>query len=153
MKREVFEKFDVYGDLHRFIPIIAEHQGFRVEEVEVGQMEDDLKTRVYSIKTYINRFIDIATLFFLLRFTYRPMRLFGLVGSVLFLVGFIMVCFLVYQRIFTHGFGLTNKPSLFLSSLLIVIGVQLFAVGLIGEIIIYTRTKKTDYFSIKEIID
>jgi glycosyltransferase involved in cell wall biosynthesis len=153
MKRDVFEKFDVYGDLHRFIPIIAEHHGVKVRELEVKQRGEDTKTRIYNFRTYLNRIIDILTLFFLLRFTYRPMRFFGLIGSVLVIIGFLFVAKLVYFRLFTENYGLTDKPSLFLSSLLIVIGIQIFAVGLIGEIIIYTRSKKARYFNIKEFIE
>jgi glycosyltransferase involved in cell wall biosynthesis len=153
MKRDVFEKFDVYGDLHRFIPIIAEYHGVKVRELKVKQRKEDTKTRIYSLRTYLNRIIDILTLFFLLRFTYRPMRFFGLIGSILVICGFLFVGKLIYFRLFTENYGLTDKPSLFLSSLLIVIGIQIFAVGLIGEIIIYTRSKKARYFNIKEFIE
>ncbi|KPK30900.1 MAG: hypothetical protein AMK70_13185, partial [Nitrospira bacterium SG8_35_1] len=153
MKREVFEKFDVYGDLHRFIPIIAEHHGVKVRELVVKQRVEDTKTRIYSLRTYFNRIIDILTLFFLLRFTYRPMRFFGLIGSILVVTGFLFISKLIYFRLFTMNYGLRDKPSLFLSSLLIVIGIQIFAVGLIGEIIIYTRSKKARYFNIKEFIE
>ena len=153
MQREVFEKFDVYGDLHRFIPIIAEHHGVKVRELVVKQRVEDTKTRIYSLRTYFNRIIDILTLFFLLRFTYRPMRFFGLIGSILVVTGFLFISKLIYFRLFTMNYGLRDKPSLFLSSLLIVIGIQIFAVGLIGEIIIYTRSKKAKYFNIKEFIE
>lgn len=153
MKRDVVKAFDLYGDLHRFIPILAEHQGLRVKELTVKQRKEDTKVRVYNLRTYINRLIDIMTLFFLLRFTYRPMRFFGLLGSILIISGFAVNSYLIYNRLFTGSFPLANKPSLFLASLLIVIGIQVFAVGLIGEIIIYTHSKKIKQFNVKEIIE
>ncbi len=152
MNREVAGVFDIYGDLHRFIPILAQHQGLRVKELEVKQIREDTKVRVYRVGTYLNRIIDIITVFFLLRFTYRPMRFFGLIGSILIILGLAINSRLIYLRM-TEAFALSNKPSLFLASLLMVIGIQVFIVGLIGEIIIYTRTKKAKTFNIKEIIE
>ncbi|MHC4476790.1 MAG: glycosyltransferase [Planctomycetota bacterium] len=153
MRPEIAEAFDVYGDLHRFIPILAEHQGFRVKELVVKQRKEDTRLRVYKIRTYLYRMIDLITLFFLLRFTYRPMRFFGLIGSILTLSGAGINAFLIYKRLFTQGFPLRDKPSLFLASLLMVIGIQIFVVGFIGEIIIYTHSRKAKHYNIKEIIE
>ncbi len=153
MKRDILGTFDIYGDLHRFIPVLAEHNGLRVMEIDVVQRREDRKTMVYQARTYLNRVIDLLTLFFLLRFTFRPMRFFGLIGSALIIAGGAINSYLIYYRIFGEGFGLSDKPSLFLASLLIVIGVQIFAIGLIGEIIIYTHSKEVKKFNVKEIID
>ncbi len=151
LKKEIVEQFDIYGDQHRFIPILAEHKGLRVKEIEVEQHTGDTKTRVYKLRTYLNRVIDIIALFFLIRFTYKPLRFFGLVGSFFIIAGMAINGYLIFLRLFTSNFGLTDKPSLFLSSLLIVIGIQIFAVGLIGEIIIYTHSKRAKSYNIKEI--
>jgi hypothetical protein len=153
MKKEVAEAFDVYGDLHRFIPILAEHQGLRVTELKVRQHKEDTKPRVYRLRVYLYRIIDILTLFFLLRFTYRPLRFFGLMGSLLTAIGLAINGYLIYNRLFTEHFTLRDKPSLFLAALLMVIGIQIFAIGLLGEIIIYTHSKKARQFNIKEYIE
>jgi glycosyltransferase involved in cell wall biosynthesis len=152
IKRNVVSVFDIYGDLHRFIPILAEHQGLRVKELKVKQKKEDTKIRIYKLRTYLNRLIDAITLFFLLRFTYRPMRFFGLIGSILIISGLAINGYLIYSRLI-GSFPLTNKPSLFLASLLMVIGIQIFAVGLIGEIIIYTHSKTAKHFNVKEFIE
>ena len=152
MKREVIGVFDIYGDLHRFIPILAQHQGLRVKELRVKQRKEDTKVRVYKLRTYLNRLIDIVTLLFLLRFTYRPMRFLGLIGSILIISGLAINVYLIYFRL-VGSVALTNKPSLFLASLLIVIGIQIFAVGLVGEILIYTHSKSAKHFNIREIIE
>ncbi|PIP35440.1 MAG: hypothetical protein COX20_11380 [Desulfobacterales bacterium CG23_combo_of_CG06-09_8_20_14_all_52_9] len=153
MKKEVAETFDIYGDLHRFIPILAEHQGLRVKELKVRQHKRDTKPRVYRLRVYLYRIIDILTLFFLLRFTYRPLRFFGSLGSLLTLIGLAINGYLIYNRLFTEHFTLRDKPSLFLAALLMVIGIQIFAIGLLGEIIIYTHSKKAKQFNIKEYIE
>ncbi|MFQ5902007.1 MAG: glycosyltransferase, partial [Thermodesulfobacteriota bacterium] len=139
LKREVIQDIEIYGDLHRFIPIIADYKGLRVKEFVVAQREEDTRFRIYQIRTYLNRVIDIFTIFFLLRFTYKPLRFFGLVGAVLSLMGVAVNSYLIYLRLFARSIGLTDKPSLFLAALLIVVGIQFFAIGIIGEIIIYTH--------------
>lgn len=153
MKKEVVNAFDVYGDLHRFIPILAEHQGLRVLELDVQQRKEDRKPRIYRLGTYFYRIIDILTLFFLLRFTYRPLRFFGLLGAILTSIGLFINLDLIYNRLFTENFALKDKPSLFLAALLMVIGIQIFAIGLIGEVIIYTHSRKAKQFHVKEFIE
>lgn len=152
MKKDVLDVFDIYGDLHRFIPIISEHQGLKVKEIPVRQKKEDTSTRFYGLRTYINRVVDVVTIFFLLRFTYKPLRFFGIIGSVLILTGLGIVTYLVYQRLF-YPIGLSDRPALFLSSLLMVIGIQVFAIGLIGEMIIYTHSSKLKRFNIKDVIE
>lgn len=153
LKRDVIQDIEIYGELHRFIPLIAEYHGLRVKELIVDQRVEDTKFRIYQTRTYINRLIDTFTIFFLLRFTHKPLRFFGLIGSVLFFIGVVINSYLVYLRLFSENFGLTNKPSLFLSALLIVAGIQFFAIGIIGEIIIYTHGKQMKKFNIKRIIE
>jgi len=151
MKREVIQSFDLYGNLHLFIPIIAEHQGLNVKQLDVQQQKEDTKLRIHKFREYIDRLIDIITIFFLVRFTYKPLRFFGLFGSLLMLASLIIILYLIYHRLFSEAFALSNKPSLYLASLLMVIGIQVFAIGLIGEIIIYTHGKRAKRFNVKEI--
>jgi glycosyltransferase involved in cell wall biosynthesis len=153
MKREVKGAFDIYGDLHLFIPIIAEHHGLTVKEINVKQQKEDTKLRVHNLRIYVNRLIDIITIFFLIRFTYKPLRFFGIIGSLLINSGVLIIFYLVYHRISSEGFALSDKPSLYLASLLLVIGIQVFAIGLIGEIIIYTHGKRAKRFNVKEILE
>src|SRR5215210_6964633 len=115
MTRSVAEALPLYGDLHRFIPAMALREGFRVEEVPVAQHPSDARARVYRPGVYIRRLLDIAAFFFLAKFTERPLRFFGLVGSIFLAAGAIMSVVLTVQRI--EGQGIANRPALLLAVL------------------------------------
>jgi hypothetical protein len=135
MRREVLEEVPIYGDLVRFLPVLAEKEGFRVEEVLVPQHPDDRRARIYSPGTYARRLIDLLGLLFLVRFTRKPLRFFGLVGTGLSGIGAIILGILFIQRL--GGQSLSDRPLLLLGVLFFVTGVQAIALGLIGEIIVH----------------
>lgn len=151
-KKEVVEEIQLYGDLHRFFPVMAHRQGFRVTEIEVTQAKKDVQSRIYSPGIYIRRLLDLLTIFFLVKFTKKPLRFFGLVGTTLFSVGVISSLYLIIERLI-FSVALADRPALFLSSLLIVLGVQIIAIGLIGEIIIFTHAKDLKEYKIDKIIN
>ncbi len=149
-KRDVIKETQLYGDLHRFFPVIAHRQGFRVIELDVAQSKKDIHQRLYSPGLYIRRLLDLLTIFFLIKFTKKPLRFFGLVGTTLFGLGVISSSYLIGERLI-FGVSLADRPALFLSSLLIVLGVQIIAIGLIGEIIIFTHAKDLKEYKIDKI--
>jgi hypothetical protein len=135
MKREVLEELPIYGDLFRFLPVLAEREGFRVEEISVTQHPEDERARVYSPGVYVRRLIDLLGLFFLIRFTRKPLRFFGLFGSVIAGLGGLVLAVIVVQRI--GGEPMADRPLLLLGVLLLVLGIQAIGIGLIGEIIVH----------------
>jgi glycosyltransferase involved in cell wall biosynthesis len=151
-KRQVMEEVHIYGDLHRFLPITAHRQGFRVKEVDVVQSQGDVFRRIYAPGIYVRRLLDLLTVFFLVKFTKKPLRFFGLVGSLLFGIGLLITLYIVGERVFFHV-AMANRPALIMSSLLIVLGVQVVAIGLIGEIIIFTHAKDIKEYRIDRIIN
>jgi len=151
-KKEVIEEIQLYGDLHRFFPVMAHRQGFRVIEMDVTQSKKDTHSRVYSPGIYVRRLLDLLTIFFLVKFTKKPLRFFGLVGTTLFSLGIISSLYLIIEKLF-FDVSLADRPALFLSSLLIVLGVQIIAIGLIGEIIIFTHAKDLKEYKIDKIIN
>ncbi|MFV2055521.1 MAG: glycosyltransferase [Thiohalomonadales bacterium] len=150
--RQVIEEVPIYGDQHRFLPLLAEQRGFNVKQVELQQSKLDEHRRIYKPGIYLRRIIDILTVFFLVKFTKKPLRFFGLVGSATFLLGGILLAGLVLERLI-GGVALADRPALLLSSLLVVLGVQLFALGLIGELIIFTHAKDIKEYTIEEIVN
>jgi hypothetical protein len=138
IRRDVFESLPMYGDFHRFLPFFALRQGYRVEEVEAPQHLDDHQPRIYPYSIYLRRVLDVFGLYFLMRFTEKPLRFFGLVGGGSFLLGSAIVLVLAVQRI--QGQALADRPILLLGVLLMVLGVQAVALGLIGEIIVHVNT-------------
>ena len=151
-KRQVINEVTVYGDQHRFLPVLAERRGFQISEIDVRQSTQDSQRRVYSPGVYIRRLLDFITVFFLVKFTKKPLRFFGLIGSGTLAIGGIMLLVLIIERLF-FGEALADRPALLLSSLLIVLGVQVFAIGLIGELIIFTHAKDLKEYTIAEIIN
>ena len=151
MKREVVEEIPLYSERHRFYPALARSRGFEVSEVELVQSpKDDFKGR-YRLREYLHRVLDIMTLFFLVRFTKKPLRFFGTVGFVVGALGLLFVAVLVVQRLF-FGVALADRPALLLSSLMLVLGVQIFALGLIGELIIFTHARDMKEYAVRRII-
>ena len=150
--KKVATEVSVYGDQHRFMPLLVEQKGFKVEEVELAQSESDMHKRFYAPGVYLRRILDILTVFFLVKFTKKPLRFFGLIGSVIFILGLLFLLLVVVERL-AFGFPLADRPALLLSSLLIVLGVQVFVLGLIGELVIFTHATKLDEYEIEEIIE
>ena len=151
-RREILDEIKLYGDLHRLLPILSDRQGFKVKEINLRQSSKEKKIRTYPLGIYIRRMIDLLTVFFLIKFTKKPLRFFGLTGTTVLLIGVCITSYLIIGRFF-NVFSLSNRPIFLIGILLIVLGLQIFAIGLIGEIIIYTHAKDFKDYSIKEIIN
>ena len=149
--RRVLEEIQLYGDQHRFLALLADRQGFRVREVQVRQSPLDRFEGVYAPREYTRGFLDIVSVFFLVRFTKRPLRFFGMIGVTLFVVGALLVLWLVLERVFLDQ-ALAGRPALLLSSLLVVLGLQLFALGLLGELIIFTHARDLKDYQVERVI-
>ena len=148
MKRSVAETLPLYGDLHRFIPALALREGYRVTEVAVPQHPNDARMRIYGPGVYLRRLLDIGAFFFLAKFTEKPLRFFGLVGSLFLVSGSVMSLVLLIQRV--EGRGIANRPALLLAVLLVALGVQLIGLGLVGEIIVHLRSPHRRGYRVRE---
>lgn len=151
LKHEVAEEVALYGDQHRFFPALARRRGFRVREVELTQSPKDMFRGRYRLREYLHRFLDIFTVFFLVRFTKKPLRFFGTIGFVAAGLGGLFTLVLVVQRL-VFGIPLADRPALLLATLLIVLGVQTFALGLLGELIIFSHAGESKEYSIRRVI-
>lgn len=150
--RRVLEEVRLYGDQHRFLPLLASRQGFRVKEVQLPQSDHDTPTRVYSPGVYTRRLLDILTILFLTKFTRKPLRFFGLIGVTLLVVGVVALAWIAVQRLVFYV-GLGDRPALLLSTLLIVLGVQILALGLVGELIIFTHASELREYQVAEVVE
>ncbi|RMH04081.1 MAG: glycosyltransferase [Nitrospirae bacterium] len=148
MTRQVTRELPLYGDLHRFIPMLAYQRGFRIAEVEVPQHPADMKTRIYRPGVYLRRLLDILTVVFLVKFTRKPLRFFGLIAAGLFSTGFCLSLALTVQKLL-GSVSLSDKPLLILGVLLMVLGVQTGSIGLLGEIIIFTHARRMKEYTIE----
>ncbi len=134
-KKEVVKHFRLYGDMHRYIPAIVSDLGFKVSEVKVNHRPRIHGKSKYGFKRLLNGLFDFITLLFLRRFTDRPMHFFGLYGLILSFIGFIILLYLSWIKIF-QGALIGGRPLLFLGLLLLIIGVQSFSLGCLGELLI-----------------
>jgi len=148
LRREVLSELPLHGEFFRFLPVLAAREGFTVREVQVPQHPADQHTRVYPAGTYVRRLVDLLGLFFLVRFTDRPLRFFGLVGSVLGLAGAAVLLLLFAQRL--QGIGIANRPLLLLGLLLLVLGIQSVALGLVAEIIVHLGAPRRRVYRLRE---
>ena len=151
-KRCVIEEIEIYGDQHRFLPLLATRYGYKVREVNAQQSRKDTSQRLYSIGIYLRRILDLLAVFFLIKYTKKPLRFFGLSGFIVLAAGVILSLYLFIQRVFM-GIALQDRPILLLAVLLVVLGIQLFSIGLIGEIIIFTHAKEIKEYTIEKIVN
>jgi glycosyltransferase involved in cell wall biosynthesis len=151
MQRRVLEEINLYGDQHRFLALLADRQGFRVVEVDVQQSAKDEFRGRYRLRDYAHRALDLITVLFLVRFTKKPLRFFGMLGVITAGIGALLLLYLAGQRVLFQE-PLADRPALLLSSLLAVVGLQLFAIGLLGELIIFTHARDLKDYKIDEVI-
>ena len=152
MRRQVMEEIPVYGDQHRFLPVLASRRGFRVSEANLRQSSKELFRRVPAFGAYPRRLLDLLTVFFLVKFTKKPLRFFGLIGLGVSSVGGLWTLVLVVQRL-VYDQALAQRPALLLATLLVVLGVQIFALGLVGEILIYTHAREIREYTVEKVVN
>lgn len=149
-KREVLENIYMYGDQDRFLPLWAWRLGYKVNEIKVKQHKTDFRQKFYPLKSYIERTLELISLFFLIKFTKKPIRFFGSSGLIIFSVGAILGVILFIQRFFL-GIALADRPIVLVSILLIIFGILAFAIGLVGELIIFTHAKDIKDYIIEDV--
>ena len=145
-KNDVIKSIEVYGEMHRYIPVIAKWAGFnRIgEKVVVHRKRKYGKTK-YGLDRFLKGYLDLLTINFTARFGKRPMHFFGLLGSLLFLGGFIIAGYLAYAKFFMQAFKMTERPLFFFGLLAMILGTQLFVAGFLGEMISRTSYEKNNY--------
>jgi glycosyltransferase involved in cell wall biosynthesis len=132
-RADVVHGLRLYGELHRFIPVLAHYRGFRITEVPVNHRPREHGRSRYGVERYLRGFLDLLTVSFIGRYRHRPLHLFGGFGLVLGLVGIAVLVYLTVLKALGHAIG--QRPLLLLGVLLVVIGMQFFSLGLISEMI------------------
>lgn len=140
IRRRVLEEIPLYGDFHRYLPVLADRSGFNVKEVPEQEHSKSTAQGTYAVPMYLWRAMDILSIFFLSRFTRRPLRLFGGIGSLFAGVGGVILLVVTFERLFL-GEAMADRPILVLSALLFGLGVQTFTIGLLGELILFFHAR------------
>jgi len=150
-RREVVKNIEVYGEMHRYIPMIAARSGYtRIGEKVVQHQERKYGTTKFGLERFIFGFLDLLSINFVSRFKKRPMHFFGTLGSLSFLFGLIVTIWLIADKIYRIHNQLrvrevTEQPLFYLALIALVIGVQLFLAGFLGEMVTINSGKKNDY--------
>jgi FemAB-related protein (PEP-CTERM system-associated) len=152
MRRHVLEEVAVYGDLYRFLPVLAQRRGFRVVEVKVRHLEEQGRRGFYGIGVYVRRLFDILAITFLTRFTQKPLRFFGMVGLLSIALG-LALCADPLLAKFAGGGGIGERPIFILGVILVAFGVQLIGFGLVGEIVIFTQARNLREYKVDELVE
>jgi FemAB-related protein (PEP-CTERM system-associated) len=150
-KKQVLEEVSVYGELYRFLPVLALRQGFRVVEVKVRHREEKGRAGFYGVGVYLRRLLDILAITFLTRFTQQPLRFFGYLGFVSIAVGAPLAGWYLWGKL--GGESLGDKPGFVIGAILVAFGVQLIGFGLIGEIIIFTQAPNLRDYKVEEVVE
>lgn len=147
-KNIVIKNIEVSGEMHRYIPVLAKNAGFgNIGEKVVIHQARKYGSSKFGMSRFVNGFLDLITIWFISTFGKRPMHLFGLLGTVMFVIGFLFALYLGIDKLFIHKTSrlITDRPQFYLSITAMLIGTQLFLAGFLGEIILRTKNNEERY--------
>lgn len=145
-KNKVVKSVEVYGEMHRYIPVLAKWSGFKkIGEKVVEHRKRKFGTSKFGMRRFVNGFLDLLSITFVGKFSKRPMHFFGLWGSLFFLIGFGFAIFLIISKIVDTEYPITNRPGFYLALTSLIVGVQLFLAGFIGELISRNSASRNSY--------
>jgi glycosyltransferase involved in cell wall biosynthesis len=150
-RREVVDQIAVYGELHRYIPVLASRRGFRIGEIAVAHHPREHGVSKYGWDRFYKGFLDLITVLFITKYTRRPLHLFGLVGLLALVVGFGVNFYLFV--LWLNNESLSQRPLLLFGVLLMLLGIQVLTTGLIGEMITFKNFRGSDSYSVRERIE
>ena len=150
-KRKVVKSIEVYGEMHRFIPVLAKHAGFK----KIGEKVVQHRPRKYGVskfgwERFINGFLDLLSIQFVSRFGKKPMHLFGTLGSFTFLTGFIFIIWLIIDKL-SNSAPLTNKPAFYIALTTMIMGTLFFLTGFIAELVVRNAADRNVYLTEEKI--
>lgn len=151
-RKKVVKSIEVFGEMHRYIPVMAKWAGFK----KIGEKVVEHRSRKYGvskfgIERFVNGFLDLGTITFVSKFGKRPMHFFGLYGTLAFLLGFLIFFYLIVAKIVFVDYGLTNNPSFYIALTVMVIGMQLFLAGFVAELVSRNSVERNHYLIEKKI--
>lgn len=150
VRREVLEDVEIYGNMSRFLPILAARFGYKTKEIPCKHHQERGKTGFYSFSDYLTRVIDILNLYFNIRFFRKPLRFFGILGLSFAGSGFLLLLLVFLEKLIT-GYPIGNRPLLLMALLFFVIGIQTMGLGLLAEIVVFTQGRNLKEFRVSYI--
>ena len=154
-RREILDDIKLYGELHRFIPVLAQQRGFKVTEVKVRHHKRQYGRSKFGARRFLRGFLDLLMVVFLMTYLRTPLRLFGPLGFLSLLIGFLIDLYVVLDRYLPFGSGtpIHNRPILFVGIILLVFGVSFILTGLQSEMIRHFAYRPEEEYSVKQVLD
>jgi glycosyltransferase involved in cell wall biosynthesis len=144
--KAVVKNIEVYGEMHRYIPVIAKWNGFnRIGEMVVRHRPRKYGETKFGVERFMKGFLDLLSIMFISKFGKRPMHLFGTLGTALFMVGFAIAVYLAYAKVLLHEYNMTERPLFYLGLLSMIIGSQLFMTGFMAELLSRNNPERNRY--------
>ena len=150
-RKEVTRRLEMHGDMHRYIPVLAQWMGFRITELPVKHHTRKFGSTKYGSSRFFSGLFDFLSVLFITRYLRRPMHFFGMAGLISFLLGFLISLYVTLDKILLNK-PVSNRPILFLGILLLILGVQLFSTGLLGEML-STSSAIGSSFTVRETLN
>ncbi|MDP4819663.1 MAG: glycosyltransferase family 2 protein [Saprospiraceae bacterium] len=151
-RREVVKAIEVYGEMHRYLPLMAKWAGFtKIGEKVVQHHPRKYGVSKFGLERFVNGFLDLMSITFVGKFGKRPMHFFGTLGILSFLMGFLVLLFLSFQKFYNATYGIAERPLFFLGILTVIIGVQLFVTGFLAELVVRNGADRNHYLVDKRI--
>ncbi|MCO6484839.1 MAG: glycosyltransferase family 2 protein [Saprospiraceae bacterium] len=145
-KREVVRAIEIYGDMHRYIPVLAKWAGFhRIGEKVVRHQERKFGVSKFGVERFVRGPLDLLSVMFISRFGKRPMHFFGPLGVLFFLIGLVILLVLSWQKLMHHEYGIADRPLFYFGILALIMGTQLFVTGFLAELISRSASQRNDY--------
>lgn len=145
-RKKVVKSIEVYGEMHRYIPVLAKWAGFRkIGEKVVEHRKRKFGKSKFGMRRFVNGFLDLLSITFVGKFSKRPMHFFGLWGTIFFLIGLGFAVYLVVSKIIDSNYPITNRPGFYLALTSLIIGMQLFLAGFLGELISRNASNRNSY--------
>lgn len=154
-RREILDEVKLYGELHRFIPVLAHQRGFRVTEVKVHHHKRKYGRSKFGARRFMRGFLDLLMVLFLMSYLRTPLRLFGVIGLLSFLIGLVVDLYVVLDRYLPFGSGqpIHDRPLLFVGIVFLIFGVSFILTGLQSEMIRHFAYRPTDEYSVRQVLD
>ena len=153
-RKEVVKSIEIFGEMHRYIPVIAKAAGFpKIGEKVVQHQERKYGVSKFGLNRFVNGFLDLFTITFITRFGKKPMHFFGLLGTLCFILGFLITTWMIIHKLFIEQTArlIADRPEFYLALVLMIIGTQLFLAGFIAELISRNSATRNNYLVEKEI--
>lgn len=145
-RNKVVKSVEIYSEMHRYIPVLAKNEGFKkITEKVVEHRPRKYGVTKFGLSRFVNGFLDLLTLSFVSRFGKKPMHFFGLYGTICFLIGLGISIYLIVSKLTIKEYGLTNKPGFYIALTVMIIGMQLFLAGFIGELLTRNSPERNCY--------